>query len=143
MTIIYGESDFKITTEKETIFTARVDVLFGNPKKACRGSGICRLSTQYQNTRNEKEKPAAVCRKGKGILRSYPDGRLMLSVFKSSLCLRAIKGSFSRPYFTVEEVFKATLPISDGIEYLNVIILPGKYPLKETEIGYHIDFTLR
>lgn len=68
------------------------DVVFGSPKEDCRGTGICRIATSYQqaNLSGKKE-----CRHAPALMCSNPEGTCVTLLFRQSdLCTHLTRHYF-------------------------------------------------
>ncbi len=116
----------------------RVEVLFGNPKKHCTGSGICKIITNFNSQGTEKNKRH--CTKGRGLASWNTKGELIISIFKGSMCTHLKKRYFSKQNFEVIEPIATEFEILHKEERQNVIIVPGRYLIIESQSSYDIFF---
>lgn len=111
----------------------KVEVVFGNPQKGCRGSGICRVSTNF--SANGVKDILKSCRKGYGQLNFLPKGQLRLDIYKYSLCNRVVRLHFSEGIFKMPE---SASFISGSSNERILTILPDQYQIIESKNYYSL-----
>ncbi len=118
----------------------KVEVVFGNPKKGCSGSGICRMSTAHSPVQIKASLRS--CRKALGKVSLTEEGKLKLEVYKYSLCNRTLRMQFGKSVFLAPESFQARLkPNGEGPEF-HLTIKAGAYDLEESQYSYHLVFDM-
>lgn len=116
----------------------RAEVVFGNPKRSCQGTGICRI--QFVSTVDTKMN----CSLGRAWVWPPREGMLRVAFQKQSLCPRVrrrqfVTGNFSLPAAVTLPAFPVAgqlgLPSPEG-----PTLLPGNYPLRETAALFWVTF---
>ncbi|MEL7121730.1 MAG: hypothetical protein AAFO07_19935 [Bacteroidota bacterium] len=112
----------------------RVEVAFGEPKKKCRGSGICRIVTAYDPKRFSNA--LRQCNKALGYV-IINKRQTELHFFKYSLCSKMTR-PFIKPTFQINEQLTCNLPIEGTNKKIKVKLERGNYPIHSNKHTYSI-----
>ncbi len=117
--------------ELNTLKDIKVEVVFGNPKKGCRGSGICRLNTAF-SIEHFKEVFRS-CRTSSGQINILSSDLLQLDIYKNTVCNRIVRKYFSSNTFYMPEPTSLFFGRQNEKE---LTLLAGDYRIVETQDQY-------
>ncbi|HRI59070.1 MAG TPA: hypothetical protein PK228_05095 [Saprospiraceae bacterium] len=116
----------------------RCDIVFGMPSQDCRGTGICKLSSDvFQPDGLNKE-----CRRTVAFA-SRTDGGQQLSLvfFRELLCINLYRHHFHKGVLEMTEPCPLPAELIADLGLEGDMLLPGRYLIQEYEGCYRVDIS--
>lgn len=115
---------------------ASVNVTFGRRGASCSGSGVCSFESQSSLTPKSPELNQTA-----GRLFFNEFGKLVMQTQKEQLSASLIENYFSDETFLLQDTLFLEAPIKDSLHLTGLYqILPGTYPIVETETAFEVIF---
>jgi hypothetical protein len=111
----------------------RCDIVFGMPSQDCRGTGICKLSSEFHlsSTKKECRHTIAFASKGEGVL--------SLLFFRPLLCVELFRRQFRKGIFEMPESCPLDQHLKMALGLSGSTLLPGKYTITQQGDCFRVD----
>ncbi len=130
-----GYSAFSFTATKNiNAQLIRCDIVFGMPSQDCRGTGICKLSSEFHlqpNLKRECRQTIAFASKG--------DGVLSLLFFRSLLCVELFRRQFRKGVFEMPESCPIDAALQAALDLPGTTLLAGNYAIVQQGDCFRVD----
>lgn len=138
--IVFGAwrytQSFSVPGTDTDIVEAAVNVTFGRRGASCSGSGVCSFESQSSFSVKSSEINQTT---GKLFLNS--ENRLVMKTDKTNLSNLLVEQYFSGETFLLQDTILVSEQIRDSLDFSGqIVILPGNYPIVETETAYEVIF---
>jgi hypothetical protein len=114
----------------------RCDIVFGMPSQDCRGTGICKLASEYEarlQLKNDcRNTVAFVGRAGEGE-------RITLVFFRELLCTQLYSRHFRKGILELPESCPLPESLVGSLQLTGASLLPGNYTVTEQEGCFRVD----
>ncbi len=131
-----AKSSLHSATEGITTQFIRCDIVFGMPSQDCRGTGICKLSSDLDTPPGMKK----ACRHtvafaGRGI----DENTVTLLFFRELLCIDLFRRQFRNGIFEMPESCILPRKLADSLGLTGSNLLPGQYRIKVQGSCFRVD----
>lgn len=116
------------------------DVVFGSPKDNCRGSGICYVVADYKVP---GVSGSGSCRRARAVFESSNSSDRIVVLFeRTDLCCRLMQDVFRKSHLTLPASCALPEALAAFLGLKLRELLPGRYPIEPTGMGFRIVFSL-
>lgn len=115
----------------------RCDIVFGMPSQDCRGTGICKLTSDMDLPPNLKKE----CRHTVAFASQSRDttDKISLLFFRELLCVDLFRRQFRNGIFDMPEPCLLSSNTADALGLKGQILLPGKYAIQTQGNCFRVD----
>lgn len=118
----------------------RCDIVFGMPSQDCRGTGICKLTSDLDAPPQLKND----CRNTVAFAGRAGEGRrVMLAFFRELLCAQLYSRHFRKGVLELTEPCPLPENLVNTLKLKGNALLPGKYAIREQEGCFQVELTCR
>lgn len=116
----------------------RCDIVFGMPSQDCRGTGICKLTSDvFQPLNLNKE-----CRRTAAFAGRTDGGqKVSLVFFRELLCVNLFRHHFWKGVLEMTESCPLPADLVADLGLKGAVLLAGKYPIQEREGCFRVDIS--
>lgn len=114
----------------------RCDIVFGMPSQDCRGTGICKLSSDLDappNMKNECRHTVAFAGRG------ADENTVTMLFFRELLCIDLFRRQFRRGIFDMPESCNLPRKLADSLGLKAASLLPGQYRIEVRGSCFRVD----
>lgn len=116
----------------------RCDIVFGIPSQDCRGTGICKLTSDVFEVANQNKD----CRRTTAFASRTADGKkLCLVFFRELLCVNLFRHHFRKGVLQMKEPCPLPPALIADLGLAGNMLLPGNYQIQEHEGCYRVDIS--
>lgn len=116
----------------------RCDIVFGMPSQDCRGTGICKLTSDVAQPLNLKND----CRNSVAFAGRAGEGeQVMLVFFRELLCSHLYSRQFRKGILEMTEPCPVPLDLTETLGLKGNMLLPGSYAILEQDGCFRISIT--
>jgi len=113
----------------------RCDIVFGMPSQDCRGTGICKLTSDVSAPLNLKND----CRNSVAFAGKGGEGdQVVLVFFRELLCSNLYSRQFRKGVFEMTEPCPLPVDLTEMLELKGNTLLPGRYAILEQDGCFRI-----
>lgn len=128
---------FPVNLFATATLSAKANVVFGNPKNKCLGTGICGVyTTQSVELLTDK------CAFTKAHIYNQNENTLSFHFAKKDMCEKCIEKHFGKGIFTLSEEASIDEEILSKLRVSRSRLMPGKYQVLEYRGQLIIDFKI-
>lgn len=114
----------------------RCDIVFGMPSQDCRGTGICKLASEYEASLQLKND----CRNTVAFAGRAGEGnRVTLVFFREMLCTQLYSRHFRKGMLELPESCPLPDSLVENLQLKGCSLLPGNYTVAEQEGCFRVD----
>ena len=114
----------------------RCDIVFGMPSQDCRGTGICKLASEYEASLQLKND----CRNTVAFAGRAGEGnRVTLVFFREMLCTQLYSRHFRKGVLELPESCPLPDSLVENLQLKGCSLLPGNYTVTEQEGCFRVD----
>jgi hypothetical protein len=116
----------------------RCDIVFGMPSQDCRGTGICKLTSDFQANLHLKQE----CRNTVAFAGRVGVGnRLTLIFFRELLCTQLYSRHFRKGVLEMTEPCPLPQELVSALQLKGNALQPGRYSIEEQDGCFRVDIS--
>ena len=116
----------------------RCDIVFGMPSQDCRGTGICKISSDLLQSVTLNQD----CRHTAAFVSQKDDGRqLAIVFFRELLCIHLFRHHFRKGMLEMAEPCPLPAELIADLGLQGAVLMPGKYRIHEYEGCFRVNIT--